>query len=147
MQSLGGGVIFRYRCIMLFKVLHFHWICSTSCIFSESNHFLLSNWLSYTRTHCSSLYSCPSTCVTLFSSPDAFEFWPFTDPSVTSERLGSAAANLLSSIPSQGSKITCKFPRERNTVPVNCLKNNLLVLKECLFLANFLMKNRVETIT
>jgi hypothetical protein len=34
-----------------------------------------------------------------------------------------------------------------NLIPGNCLKNNLLVLKESLFLVNFLMKNSVKTIT
>lgn len=63
------------------------------------------------------------------------------------ERLGNAPATLLSSILSLDGNITLKFPEECNPIPVNCLENNMLVLKECLFLVNFFMKSSVETIT
>lgn len=63
------------------------------------------------------------------------------------ERLGNTSTTILSSILSLNRKITCKVPEGYNPIPVNCLKNNLLVLKECLFLVNFLMKNSVDAIT
>lgn len=47
---------------------------------------------------------------------------------------------LLSSVLSLDRKITRKFPEGCNPIPVNPVKNNLLVLKKRLFLVN-LMKN------
>lgn len=47
---------------------------------------------------------------------------------------------LLSSILSLDRKITHKFPEGYNPIPVNPVKNNLLVLKKHLFLVNLMKK-------
>lgn len=46
------------------------------------------------------------------------------------ERLGNTSATLLSFILLLDRKITYKFPEGYNPVPVNCLKNDLLVFKK-----------------
>lgn len=54
---------------------------------------------------------------------------------------------LLSSILSLDRKITHKFPEGYNPIPVNPVKNNLLVLKKHLFLVNLMKKLKKKTIT
>lgn len=56
------------------------------------------------------------------------------------ERSGDTWAMLLSSILSLDRKITHKFPEGYNPIPVNPVKNNLLVLKKHLFLVNLMKK-------
>lgn len=131
----------------LTKYLDLSWICLVWYVFRESSHFLIKCSLLYMSPLPFLAYLTIDSC-DFISSQKTFWILLFRRTLMwQDERLGDTWATLLSSILSLDRKITHKFPRGCNPIPVNCLENNLFVLKESLLLVNFLMKNSGKTLT